>query len=155
MAKGSSKTYPVNLVGEQHHAANIAGLRVGDDVTIGIERNNPHDARALICLSDDDRPLGYISRDSFVQRAVHDDGDGIAARILQIDRSGPFPQVQLGVRVVDPDDEHNCVEEVLWHSPPAAPMAIKAFDLGAKPVTQAAKGIAAFIIVFLLVKLFS
>jgi hypothetical protein len=96
----SPRTYPVTLVGEQHYQGAIARCRVGDPVRIWREPSNPHDEDAFAVARLDGATLGYIPRDSFLQRAVHEEDKEIGARILSIeeDRRGQgFTHVVLEV----------------------------------------------------------
>lgn len=103
-----TKHYPQALVGEQFYQQAIARCQVGDIIDVSHERGNPVDPRAIVARRrDGGETIGYIPRDSFVQRVMHEDGESVAAAISGIftGRRG-FTEVTLLVSVLDePADE--------------------------------------------------
>ena len=80
-----SQYYPIPLVGEQYYQLAVFECRVGDIVDIYHEIGNPHDEQALVVRRQiGGKTLGYISRDSFVQRVVHMEGRGVAAAVREV-----------------------------------------------------------------------
>lgn len=155
MAKQASKGYTVNLVGEQYFPNGTKGLRVGDTVLLLHELGNPHDANALLAMTESDIALGYIPADSFVRRVLLEDFDGIHAIVREIDRSGPFPQIRLTVRVVDADDPGNGFGRVDYtprQTVAQAPQWSKSPPIPWQPIILALGSMA---VVFLLLKLFT
>lgn len=82
------RAYPVGLVGESNYQANIQLTRSGEDAYLWREPDNPHDGEAIAVTNSRGKMLGYIPRDSFVQRLVHVEGRGIDARVLSINGGG-------------------------------------------------------------------
>ncbi len=76
--------YTVHLVGEANYQAAIANLSTGDPVTIEPEPDNPYDPRALRCADMTGATIGYIERDSWLQRAMIDQNTPVAASIEEI-----------------------------------------------------------------------
>lgn len=79
-----SKTYNVGLVGESFFQRTIERCREGDPVVLFREAGNPYDPRAIVCVTADGDPIGYIARDHFLMRAVHDEKQGCEAEIGSI-----------------------------------------------------------------------
>lgn len=98
------KGYPVGLVGESNYQANIRQCKVGDPVFLYREPGNPHDPHAIVVTDRFNRRLGYISRENFVQRVVHEDGCGISAEIFGLrvnDGSAGVIEVVIDAVVID------------------------------------------------------
>lgn len=92
--------YAVNLVGEQNYQPAIAFCAVGQEVTLFREIGNPYDECAIVAISASGLPIGYVARDNFVQRVVHEQGEGCAASILNLPTgSRGFTEVVLDVRI--------------------------------------------------------
>lgn len=85
-AKGAAAmgVYRVNLVGEASYQQAIALERVGNRVRIEAEPTNPYDPDAIRIASVAGRTLGYIARDSWMQRAFHADRLEMSATISEI-----------------------------------------------------------------------
>lgn len=94
--------YPVNLVAEQFYQSTIRGCRVGEAVTLYHEVGNPHDQQAVIAVDERDQAIGYVPRDSFIQRVVHKDRKCISATILAmfVGKRG-FMEVVLDAQIQD------------------------------------------------------
>lgn len=76
--------YSVHLVGESHYQPNIKPLRPGDPVLLKPDPENKFDKRAVRATDALDRTLGYIERDSWLTRAMLDDGTAVAAQVEEI-----------------------------------------------------------------------
>lgn len=83
-SEGNLKIYPVGLAGEVNYQEGILRSHPGEAVRVYHERDNPYDQRALRVENNVGDVIGYIPRSSWLQRAVHDDGLGIAATIKAI-----------------------------------------------------------------------
>ena len=98
----SARTYSVGVVGEQNYQAAIARCNVGDKVALFHETDNPHDDQAIVVLSRAGQTLGYIPRDSFVQRVVHEQGMACAATIKNASKGNRgFVELVLEVSIVE------------------------------------------------------
>lgn len=75
----AESTFPVGLVGEHHYQDAVQRCRTGIRVQLLREPDNPYDAGAIVAVLADGATLGYIPRDSFVYRAVNDEGKGAVA----------------------------------------------------------------------------
>ena len=94
--------YPVGLVGEQHYQGAIRLCCEGEIVRLWHEPTNPFDERAIAVANMMGQTLGYIPRDSFVQRVVHEDGLGCEAAVLGLRENGKgFTEVVIEVSVCD------------------------------------------------------
>ena len=91
--------YEINAVGEQFYQSAIIRCSAEDAIVIIHELGNPHDDRAL-AVSTENSVIGYLPRDSWVHRAVFDEGKGCAARIARF-KLNPrdFHEVVLDVAV--------------------------------------------------------
>lgn len=79
---GHEDGFPLRLVGEQFHSAEIARCREGDAVRVVHEIGNPHDPRALAVVTSRNAIIGYIPRDDWLHRELIDEGKGHAAVIV-------------------------------------------------------------------------
>lgn len=79
-----ARTYNIGIVGESNYQDAIRSCAQGDPVLVQLEPDNPYDDRALAVVRTDGRVIGYIPRDSFLQRAVHREGQGCIAEIAAI-----------------------------------------------------------------------
>ena len=82
------KTYPVGIVGEANYQASIRRCGTGQRVHILRQPDNPYDADALAVVTIDGETIGYIARDCWLQGAIHDEGRGCEASIMEISRAG-------------------------------------------------------------------
>jgi hypothetical protein len=78
------RKYSVGLVGESHYQAAVGLARPGDPVILAFEPDNPYDADAIVALDHAGRTLGYVPRDSFLQRILHDEGGNVAAEVKAV-----------------------------------------------------------------------
>ena len=78
------KAYPVNIVGESFHQAAIRRCAEGDTVTLYREAGNPHDDRAIVVKTADGASIGYLPREHWLQRVVHEEGGGATVTILAL-----------------------------------------------------------------------
>lgn len=76
-----SRTYQVSIVGESHYRAAIRRCRVGDIVGFVHEGDNAYDPRAIAVLSERGEKIGYLERDSWLHRALIDEGKACDAII--------------------------------------------------------------------------
>ena len=98
----AKKAYPVSLVGEQHYQAAIGQLRQGDRVTVWHEPDNPYDDLALAVTDGAGRTIGYVPKDCFLQRAVHEEGQGCRATVGFLGRGDKgFTHVSLDAELCD------------------------------------------------------
>ena len=101
--KRRAKSYRVGLVGEQFHQDTVADLEVGSPIAIHHEVGNPHDVEALVALDKHQRIVGYVSKNSWLLGAVHDQKKSCIAKINSITRDekgGDFDHVVLMVDLV-------------------------------------------------------
>lgn len=106
--------YTVHLIGESHYQHAIEGLQPGTPIKLVADPENPHDPRAVKATHAGET-IGYIERDSWLIRAMHDDRTPVASRVHEIIGGGPgeMKGVVLDVRTgVD-------AEEALGRTQPA------------------------------------
>lgn len=82
------RTYQVGIVGESNYQPAIRRCSPGQQVQIVREQGNPHDRQALAVVTSSGATIGYIPRDHWLQRAVHDEGKGCDATIRRISSGG-------------------------------------------------------------------
>ena len=148
-----TKTYKINVVGEQHYQSAVVRCDIGDAVVIIHELGNPHDDRAL-AVGMQFSIIGYLPRDSWVHRAVFDEGKGCAARI--VDRKlnprdffevvldiavGDFKTYQLDyaqLQAMSADYAQSCTHPKVHPAPAtdAAPAEIRNRELAAEPTRE-------------------
>ena len=87
-ARRAPKTYQVSIVGESHYRAAIRRCGIGDDVTLVPEPDNPHDPRAIAVLSERGEKIGYLPRESWLHRALLDEGKACDAIIGFMEKVG-------------------------------------------------------------------
>lgn len=75
------KIYPIRLVGTHSYGEAIRRAGVADIVTLLRETGNPHDEDAIVAVDSDARTLGYIARDSWLRRAIVEEGRGCRAMV--------------------------------------------------------------------------
>ena len=85
-ARARSGGYTVPLVGEQNYQSAVKRCRVGMPVELVCEPENPHDPKAIVAILPGGATLGYVPKDSFLQRAVHEEGKGAKARVIEVVR---------------------------------------------------------------------
>lgn len=86
--------YKVGIVGESNYQPAIRRCAIGGSARVLHEIGNPHDPRALVVVASGGNTIGYIPRDNWLQRAIHDEGQGCAATIASIETAAGG---QLGV----------------------------------------------------------
>ena len=99
---GSGKTYSLNIVGESNYQEVIAYAEVGQPVTLTHEPTNRHDKRAIAATIAGGQTIGYVPRDSFLQRVIIEEGKDVSATILRLTggtRSKPHRGVVLSVTI--------------------------------------------------------
>ena len=101
--------YTVHLVGESHYQHVIDGLQPGSPIKLVADPENPNDPRAVKATHGGET-IGYIERDSWLIRAMHDDRTPVASRVQEIIGGGPgeMKGVVLDVRTgVDAEEALN------------------------------------------------
>ncbi len=78
------KRYSVGLVGELHYQGAVRRARPGDGVTLALQPDNPHDRNAIVALDRHGDILGYVARENFLQRLVHEEGRGASATVMKV-----------------------------------------------------------------------
>lgn len=81
------KGYPVNVVGESFYRQAVADCRAGQKVKLHREPGNRHDPKAIMVTNYLGQKIGYIPKDSFIQRLVHEEGAGCTATIWLVNRA--------------------------------------------------------------------
>lgn len=95
---GKPKGFPVGIVGENKYQDAIRRCRIGELVTLVREPGNPYDPKAIAVVCPRGRTIGYIARDNFLQRAIHEERQHVAATILSL-RNGPKGKVGVVIDV--------------------------------------------------------
>ena len=83
------KRYLLGLKGESNYQRPIGRLRSGLHVDLIPEPENSFDARAIRAAIPGGETIGYAPRDSWLQRAILDEGNVARARIAQITGGSP------------------------------------------------------------------
>lgn len=149
--------YNINLVGESHYQPVVAALRPGDPVRLEHEPDNPHDRRAVRAVDRHGRTIGYVARDTFVQRLMIDEGWEMPAQVAWT-KGGDGVRESVGVviEVVTAGDALSPVEAL---APPpraaAAPLYPGQRPPGWEPSTgrRAPSGVGPVVLVVLVVLL--
>lgn len=98
------KVYPLGIVGERNYQDAIVRCEQGEPVKICAEPDNPYDALALRVDSCRRETIGYIPKSSWLRDAVHEQGRGVTATIMDIKAGdGDFFGVVLAVTLTDDD----------------------------------------------------
>lgn len=116
---GMVGVYSVHIVGESHYQREIEGIGEGDPVRVEHEPENPHDEFAVRVSRPDGRVIGYIGRDTFVQRIVAEEGGEVSARVERImggTKDKPHEGVVLEVRT-GKDRQDLSAELAAWAEP--------------------------------------
>lgn len=87
------RAYNVGLVGERSYQEAIGMCREGETVRLVREPSNPFDKKAIAAICPRGNVIGYIGRDHFLQRVVHEEGRGAVTKILSLNTG----QVATGV----------------------------------------------------------
>ncbi len=93
-----ARRYPAELVGEQHYAG-AGQCRVGDRVWLRCEPSNAHDDMAVQAITAAATVIGYLPRDNWLRRAIHDEGKGALCHVLHVEKGKGMTQVVLDVEV--------------------------------------------------------
>lgn len=98
------QVYMAGLVAEQHYQPAIRALGPGDRIFICHEADNPYDDQALCAKTRGGETIGYLARDHWLRRAIHEEGRGVTATIHStgVGQRG-FIQVVLSVTLSDDD----------------------------------------------------
>ena len=88
--------YTVHLVGESNYQDVIRRASPGDSVRLLPEPQNPYDRRAIRASDVTGATIGYIERDSWLTRAMLDDGTAVLASVMEI-IGGEADKPSLGV----------------------------------------------------------
>lgn len=125
-----AKRYSASLVGEQHYRAAVAKARKGHRVTIEPEPDNAFDPKALVVRNHLGETLGYIPRDSFLQRSIHQEGTVWNARILRAYQDDAFRQIRIEVTTgpFDDDDDDDEDDDPVQAQPAPRGPPVPAFD---------------------------
>jgi hypothetical protein len=67
------------------------------------EPTNVHDPKAIMVVNKLGEPIGYISRESFLQRLIHDEGGGCSAHILSLNTNEGSSDIGVVIDVVIDD----------------------------------------------------
>lgn len=92
-----TKSYTVRIVGVSNYQKAIIDGHVGDPVVLTPEPDNPYDPRAIAVFDDYGATLGYLPRDSWLHRALLDEGKIAEAHIAQIGDENGERKGMLGV----------------------------------------------------------
>lgn len=84
----NAKKYKVGIVGESNYQDAIEQTEPGEPVDFFREPDNPHDEHAVVVTNMHGQKIGYLARDSWVRRAIVQDGKPCCALIKSIKKSG-------------------------------------------------------------------
>lgn len=99
------KIYPVGLSGEAQYQDGILRTHAGEVARIFHEYDNPYDKNALRVENNVGDIIGYIPRASWLHRAVHEDGLGVAATVKSISDGNGAGLLGVVLDVTLTDDE--------------------------------------------------
>lgn len=100
--------YPVGLVGERNYQAAIRACRQGQLVHVVHELRNPHDAKALVVMTEAGDKLGYVPRDCWLRDAIHDEDKGCDAMIASVSAGEQGHKGVVIDVVLNPDGVQEC-----------------------------------------------
>jgi hypothetical protein len=99
------RTYSIGLVGESNYQSSIQTCLAGQHVRVFHEIGNPYDPLALVVVTALGDTIGYIPRENWLRRAIHEEAKGCDAHIRSIQgdvgRVGVVIQVSLNPRGVE------------------------------------------------------
>ena len=99
----NARTYQLGIVGEATYQPAIRQCSEGQGVEVVHEPSNPYDNMAL-AVTADGQVIGYVPRDCWLRKAIHDEGKGCDATIRSINAGAKgLLGVVLDVRL---SDEH-------------------------------------------------
>lgn len=86
-------TYSVAVVGESFYQPAVRRCRAGEAVELVHEPDNPHasDGRAVAVISRRGEKIGHIANDSWMKRALFEEGKGATAAIQSVGPSSAGP----------------------------------------------------------------
>jgi len=90
------RSYTVGLVGESKFQSNIKFAQVGDEVSLRLEPDNPHDPSAIAAENGKGQTIGYLPRDSFMHELIIDKHQTVGVHIVSI---GEAENGLLGVQI--------------------------------------------------------
>lgn len=97
--------YPLGIVGESNYRSAIERTCEGEVARICHEHDNPHDSLALCVENADGDIIGYIPASSWLRRAIHQEGRGVAATVKSIASAGPGTELGVVLDVTLTDDD--------------------------------------------------
>lgn len=98
----TGRSYPINLAGTPHFQEAIGALAEGDVVQLLREPSNAFDARAIAAIDAQGQTIGYVPRDCWLQRAVHEEGESAEAEVAALWRSTRgFLEVKLQATITE------------------------------------------------------
>jgi len=92
-----ASTYTVRLVGHRNYQDVIEECEVEERVTLWHEPDNPFDEEAIAATTVAGKTIGYVPRNSWLHRALLDEGKGYVAAIHQLE--GPDDSRKLSIVV--------------------------------------------------------
>jgi hypothetical protein len=81
--------YSIELVGESNYQPAVKRLRQGDPIELEHEPSNTFDPMAVVARDVVGRTVGYVPRDSWLQRLIAEEGEDVLARVRAIVGGGP------------------------------------------------------------------
>ncbi len=129
-----TRRYPVGLVGEQNYQPAVARVSPGQNAFIVHEPDNRFDPKALAVKNERGELIGYIARDSFIQRLWHDEGQEPIAFVSRVHDHKGFRQVVIEVLIdgeeANDDADFDADDSSQAAPPPARPEANQSTRLG-------------------------
>jgi hypothetical protein len=99
------RIYSVGLVGESNYQSSIQTCQAGQHVRVVHEIGNPYDPLALVVITASGEVIGYIPRENWLRRAIHEEAKGCDAYIRSVEgdagRIGVVIQVSLNPNGVE------------------------------------------------------
>lgn len=97
--------YNAHLVGESNYQNTVAKLTVGTPIKLTPEPENQYDPRAIKAVTRSGETVGYVERDSWLTRAMLDEGTTVASRVQEIIGGEPGkPSLGVVLEVLTADD---------------------------------------------------
>lgn len=104
-APNPPRAYSIGLVGESNYQRSIQTCLAGQHVYVIHEIGNPYDDLALAVVTALGQTIGYIPRENWLRRAIHEEAKGCDAHIRSIQgdsgRLGVVIQVSLSPRRIE------------------------------------------------------
>ncbi|AMK19357.1 HIRAN domain-containing protein [Sphingobium sp. MI1205] len=98
------KTYDAGLVGEARYQKAVRETRYGERVSLVHETDNRHDPLAVVARNASGQVIGYVPRDSWLQRAIAKERKDVAAYVVEVTggtRDKPSSGIVLRVAIGD------------------------------------------------------